>query len=189
MKKIVIVTLLSVCVAAPALADSTSTPNNAYAAIDVGSATYNTSDYQTNAQSGVSSPTANAARIAVGYNINQIFAVEVGYARFSQATVVSYGANSSGQISGDSLQVAAVGTYHINDAFAVFGKLGVAHDAISNNSSTSGSGNNVMYGIGGQYNITSNWGVRAEYEDFGKTSFGIGNIDLKMASVGAVYNF
>lgn len=189
MKKIAIITLLSVCVAAPALADSTSTPNNAYAAIDVGSVTYNTSGYQTNSQSGVSSPTATAARIAGGYNINQIFAVEAGYTRFSQATVVSYGSNSSGSISGDSLQVAGVGTYHINDAFAVFGKLGVAHDTISANSSNSGSGTNVMYGIGGQYNITSNWGVRVEYEDFGKTSFGIGNIDLKMASIGAVYGF
>ncbi len=185
MKKITTITLLSVCFAAPVWADSASTPNSAYAAIDVGSVTYSNSNFQTNAQSGVSSPTATAAGISAGYNINQMVAVEAGYTNFSSATVVSYGAQDSTPISASALDLAAVGTWHINNSFAVFGKMGVAHVSFN----IPASGNNFMYGVGGQYNINSNWGVRAQYQDFGKTTVGIGNTDLKVASVGVVYGF
>ena len=185
MKKISILTLLTVCFAAPVWADSASTPNVAYAAIDVGSVKYSNNNFQTNSQTGASSPTATAAGISAGYNINQMLAVEAGYTNFSSATVVSYGTQNSGPISASALDLAAVGTWHINDSFAVFGKMGVAHDSFNINVS----GNNFMYGVGGQYNINSNWGVRAQYQDFGKTTAGTGNIDLKVASVGVVYGF
>lgn len=199
MKKIAIVALLSACVATPALADN----SGFYGAVDLGSATF--SNALGGPKSTTSFPNQPSARLAGGYNVSSMFAVEAGYARFGGSTIIAVApgiGNANQTLSPSSVYFAAVGNYPINETFSLFGKLGLANsrigysytDTLGNSSSQVGSNTNLMYGIGGQYNINSKWGIRAQYENFGKVLVGIGtypgeNIGLKMVSIGGVYNF
>ena len=187
-KSMIVATLTAGFMSVPAFAGSW--VDNVYVSADIGSGAFNTSNYaKLGGQTGASSPTATTERLAVGYTFNPYLAVEAGYTNFNSATIVSYGSlPGSGSLSGDSTQIDAVGTYPFNNKFAVFAKLGAAYDSLSSGNVGS-NGTNFMYGAGVKYNLTANWGVHAEYDDLGKTSFGIGNIDLQMASVGVSYNF
>ena len=188
-KSMIVATLTAGFMSVPAFAGSW--VDNVYVSADIGSGTFSTSNYaKLGGQTGASSPTATTERLAVGYTFNPYLAVEAGYTNCNSATAVFYGplAGAPASIDGDSTQLAAVGTYPFNDKFAVFAKLGAAYDSVSSVGSTA-NGTNLMYGAGVKYNLTANWGVHAEYDDLGKTSFGIGNIDLQMASVGVSYNF
>ena len=198
-EKIAIVALLSACVATPVSADN----SGFYGAMDLGSASL--SNAVDGFRPATSFPNPLAARIAGGYNFSSMFAVETGYARFGGSTIVTAApgmANTNQTLSPSSVYCSAIGTYPINETFSLFGKLGLANsriaysytDALGNSSSQVGSNTNLMYGIGGQYNVNSKWGIRAQYENFGKVLVGIGtnlgeNIGLKMVSIGGVYNF
>ncbi len=200
MKKITIVALLSVCVATQALADNADT---FYVAVDRGQASF--SNAMVSINSTVAAPNPGAMRIAGGYNINSMFAVEAGYVKFGDSTYITTvsGVGSANEtLSSSSFQVAAVGTYPINAKFSLFGKLGFANnkinysysDTLGGTNNGSGTKTDVMYGIGGQYNINSKWGIRVQYEDFGKTQVSCvnctgENIGLSMLSIGGVYTF
>jgi OmpA-OmpF porin, OOP family len=196
MKKIVIATLLSAFIAAPAVAAD----EGFYVGADLGAVSYSNATVPNQTESY---PNPGSVRIAGGYNFVPYLGVEVAYSVIGDSTV-DY-SNASTILKASVLQVAAVGTYSINDKFDVFGKLGMASNSVKVSGSGAAAGlggsastTNLMFGFGGQYNINQHFGIRAQYVDFGKakmtaTLSGVAqtpsSIGIKVIYVGGVYNF
>lgn len=200
MKKIIGAFLLSAAISGTAFAAN----QGAYIAVDLGQVNY--SD-----DKGTPPPNPGSIRFAGGYHFTQYLGVEAGYSTIGDATTntnLGFGASTSETMKASSFQVSAVGTYPINDKFNVFAKIGAANTKLDYTYSaigatpTSGSGSatktNLLIGVGAQYNINQHFGIRASYEDFGKTnlvasyndgSTASANFGLKVFSVGGVYNF
>jgi OOP family OmpA-OmpF porin len=197
MKRIVITALLTGFVAAPAFAADA----GAFIAADLGAVSY--SDAKVTGGNGESYKNPGSIRIAGGYHFTPNLGAEAGYSVFGDSKVDF--ANATTTLKTSVFQVAAVGTYSINDKFDVFGKLGVASISAEESgtgaaASLSGSARttNLMFGVGGQYNFNQHWGIRLQYEDFGKAKytpsvFGVVQpaveIGVTVFSVGGVYNF
>jgi OOP family OmpA-OmpF porin len=200
MKKIATALLLFTAVSAPAFAADRGT----YLAVDLGKVNY--SD-----DKGTPPSNPGAIRFAGGYHFTEYLGVEAGYSTIGNSTTdtnLGFGASTSETMKASSFQISAVGTYPINDKFDLFAKIGAANTKLDYTYSaigatpTSGSGSatktNLLIGVGAQYNINQHFGIRASYEDFGKTnlvasfsdgSTGSANFGLKVFSVGGVYNF
>jgi len=200
MKKIATALLLSTAISAPAFAAD----QGAYVAVDLGKVSYSDTGTTT-------PPSPGSVRVGGGYHFNPYVGVEAGYSIIGDATTnTSYGgfASSSETLKASSLQVSAVGTLPLNDKFNLFAKLGAANTKldytwtstgiIPSSGSGSGTKTNLLIGIGAQYNINKHFGIRALYEDFGKTkvpvsynngSTATGDFGLKVFSIGGVYNF
>jgi hypothetical protein len=220
-KNLVAIALLSASMTGQAIADefendfygssaSSDISGKFYAGMDLAYATFGGSIY----------PSTAGLRIVGGYNITSMFAVEAGYAMLSSSSNncdyggcgyggygYGYGGYGYGYGYGypptlasysfdtNSLQIAAVGSYPINDAASVSLKLGLDRNTM-NYSSTDNSGNplpsisgsrsNRMYGIGGQYDVGDGIVIRMQYEDLGELVSGIG---MRMISLGGIYNF
>jgi len=133
--------------------------------------------------------------------------VEAGYSIVGDSTVetITVGvSNEKETLKTKILQVVAVGTFPISDKFELFGKLGLANSKFediysysdsftSYSASISASKTNLTYGIGGQFNIGKRFGIRVQYQDFGKVTFAncTANCDFgaKIISAGGVFNF
>ena len=197
MKRIVITALLTGLVAAPAFAADA----GAFIAVDLGAGSY--SDATVTGGNGESYDNPGSLSIAGGYHFTPNLGVEAAYSVFGDSTV-EY-PNATTTLKTSVFQVAAVGTYSFNDKFAVFGKLGLAsisaeESGTATAASLSGNGKttNFMFGVGGQYNFNQHWGIRLQYEDFGKAKytpylFGVAQPEaeygVSVFSVGGVYNF
>jgi OOP family OmpA-OmpF porin len=168
MKKIAIAVLLSAFVVAPAVAADT----GFYAGIKLGS-----SDKSV----GGVSERNSAFGVFGGYSFNPNVAVEVGY--------TDLGTAGAGIVKFTSLDVSAVGTFPINQQFSVYGKLGLAstkEEALG----LSGTRSAATYGLGGQFNVNPNVGIRLGWEHYG---FGDGATfnqgDISLVSVSGLYKF
>jgi OOP family OmpA-OmpF porin len=190
MKKIVIVSIVSAFAATPALADNT---GHFYMAADLGSASYS------NVTVGAGTyPNPGMIRIAGGYHFSPIFAAEVGYSRFGDSTITA--GTASGTVSASSAQAALVGSLPLTPQFDLIGKIGVASNKHKIDATSSGvtvvsmssSQNDLLIGLGAQYNFNSQLSMRAQYESFGKFGdFGTTGVAMKASalSVGVAYNF
>jgi OOP family OmpA-OmpF porin len=194
MKKILVGTILSIAIATPAFADNGS---GIYAALDY----QNVSFGGLNDGGSTNFPSPGAFRLAGGYHFSQNFGVEAGYSMIGDSTIQYTGA--SAKIAATSLQLAAVGTFPISNSFDLFGKLGLVSNSLKLSGtgaysalSTDNTSSNVLLGIGAQYNISKQVGIRVEYEDLGKTdvksnlnSAYASSAKMTAFSVGVVYNF
>jgi OmpA-OmpF porin, OOP family len=176
MNKILTAALLSSFFAAPAFADG----SGFYGALDVN--TWSLS----NKVAGEKDP-STGYRIAGGYHLTPNWGAELGYTESGNG--VSLGQNYTVQ----STQIAATGTYSINPQFDVFGKLGYAMNKIGGDA-TAGcskcSKDDLLYGLGAQYNFNKKIGLRLQYEEIGKlTDTGTNSPEATNYSLGAVYNF
>lgn len=128
-------------------------------------------------------------RIGGGYRFTRNIGMEVDYAKSGDATL------GNAKLNVNSIQAVAVGTYPINNLFDVYGKLGLASNKVSvsgpgNTSCTQCSKTNPMFGVGGQYNVNKQFGIRLEYDQLGKASdWGSDNIGVTTLSAGVVYSF
>jgi OOP family OmpA-OmpF porin len=200
MKKIISVALLSSAViSVPALAAD----QGAYVAADLGQI-----QFSSNLTGGLNGdeafPNPVAITVGGGYRFNEFLGVEAGYVIAGESKIetafVGFG-SATQTVKTSVMHVAAVGTFPINDSFAVFGKLGMADSKIDYSLSTdwgpsaseSISGTKLMYAVGAQFNINRKFGIRAQYADFGKIKADNCTTDceygLKSISVGGVYNF
>ena len=135
-------------------------------------------------------------KIFGGYMFNKYFAVEgawVDFGDFSD-TVVNpvFLSPARAKLELDGFAISGVASYPVNEAFSVFGKLGVwawssdVKIAIVPGFSvdTDDDGTDVMFGAGGSYHFTQAISVRAEWERF--TSDGD---DADLLSISGVYKF
>lgn len=205
MKKIAIVALLSTAVMSSA---AFAADQGGFVAADLGQVNYSNATSQF---SGASFGNPGTIMLGGGYRFNQNLAVEAGYSIIGDSTITTVaGGTATEKLKASSFQVAAVGTFPINNQFSVFGKLGVANTKIDYTATATGatfvpsvaqaasaSKTNLMFALGAQYNINQHWGIRAQYQDFGKVQLpgvffgGVSapNIALKAYSLGGVYNF
>lgn len=177
MKKIV-----STLLACAAMSTSGIAAAQGFVAADIG-------DYS----SGSYSPVAFA--FSGGLKVAPNVAIEVGYVAPN-----SYTYNFGGTFytfDQSILKGAGVVSFPVAPQIDLFGKLGFAHvrwSDVGPGWNASGSSTNLMFGFGGQYNISRQLAVRGQYEYFGN------NVGLtaggsyvyrgtSMLSVGAVYSF
>ncbi len=191
MKKSISAVAILTAIASPAVADSTGTY---YVAGDFGKMTYSNSN-----PGGAEFSNPNVMRISGGYRFSPMFAVEGGYAVIGDSTLNS--STGSATITNSAVQVAAIGTYPVSDTFDLFGKLGVSINSIKASGTGSTSSLNVdhstswssMIGIGVQYNVSRQFGIRAQYERFGGFTMSNNNqswtVRESLPSVGLVYKF
>ena len=175
MKKIIIASLLSLSATVPAFAAD----EGFYVAADL--STWSLSNLGT-----ASNPSAGLG-IFGGYKFSPMLAAEVGYVMSGSGSDLgmNYKVNST--------QLAAVGTFPINNQFDVFAKLGYASNKLTGDLTTgctNCSKSGLMYGIGGQFNINRQIGIRVQYASLGKaTDFGTNDVEAKTTSIGAVFKF
>jgi len=192
-KKIVIVALLSAFAATPALADNT---GRFYVAGDLGPVSLsNTTVPPVGSYTATTFQNPNMIRIAGGYHFSPMMAVEIGYAKFGDSTI-SYPGIGDATLAMHSFQVAAVGTFPLNPQFDLIGKLGFSNNTEKltgtggfANINTSESKTDLLIGIGAQYNVTSQVGIRAQLERFGKYDSFSSPVRASVLSVGVAYTF
>ncbi|MGB5599755.1 MAG: outer membrane beta-barrel protein [Thiothrix litoralis] len=118
-----------------------------------------------------------------GVRMNDNIVLESSYVNFGKQS----GMDTSGTVSHkpSAYTAAAVAGIPVSDAIEAFGKAGMAHWTVEHtNSSTvvENTGNNIMVGLGANYDLGDNMGIRAEwerYKDVGTTTTQqAGDIDL-----------
>lgn len=147
-----------------------------------------------------------AYKLFAGYKVNRNFAVEGGYTDLGSASLSMTTTGPVASVNGDYKatvwEVNAVGILPINDSFSVFGKLGYHWDdvkttvaAISGGAGVTSnkdySGNDFKFGVGAEYNINRNVGIRLEFERYSNVgnSSTSGGHDVDVASLGMAYRF
>lgn len=183
MKKNYIAILLSLMIATPALADNTS---KAYIAADVGRGTFVPS-------SNYDSP--SLTRIAGGYHFSKFIATEIGYTKFSDVTTIL--TSGTFTLSTTSLHAVAIGSYPLTPKFDLTAKLGMSQNTLNGKATGSvtivggnpTSTNSVMYGVGVQYHLSSQFSVRGQYEDYGALNSTSPTVNMTAFSAGVMYNF
>jgi OOP family OmpA-OmpF porin len=123
-----------------------------------------------------------------GYRFNRYIAVEGSYIDWGEVTATSSGGVN---LAADqhSYGIAAVGSLQLGPQFTVFGKLGLLRTEqetrrISgpNPSTFQREETELHYGIGARYSLSSEWGLRAEWENTEK-------LEVQMLSIGAEFTF
>lgn len=176
MKKIVLAALLSAS-AAPAVAA------DFYAGANLGFTNYGYSNVTNNSQAGGS--------IFGGFQFSQLFSVEVEYANLGGFDTISR------QYKGNSFGVKGVGTFPLNEKFALIGKAGIVNTSISATpqpgwilgGATSFSNTGLTLGFAGQYNVTPKFGVRAGIDIYPIGDATISTTTARLVSIGGVVKF
>ena len=187
MKKFVMAALCSAFVATPTLADNT---GKYYVAGDFGSAIYNNVTVQARTY-----PNPWMLRVAGGYHFSPSLAMEVGYSMFTDSSLPG-----GATISASSFQIAAVGSFPVNDEFDFTAKIGLANNNHTLDGelmgatvrSFSSSHTDLLFGIGTQFHVNPHITVRAQCDSFGE--FGnFATTDKSMVAsvftIGVAYTF
>jgi OmpA-OmpF porin, OOP family len=124
-----------------------------------------------------------AWRILGGYQFNRHFAAELGYHNLGEASA------AGGALEGTAWELVGVGAYPIVDKLSVYGKLGVYRGELEAPGAEE-TNTDLTFGVGLQYDLLKNVGVRGEWQRYSK--MGGGNLvetDVDVLSVGVVYRF
>jgi OOP family OmpA-OmpF porin len=173
-----------------------------YAGGSIGQA--KTADWCTGAPSTVSCDDKDTAwKIFGGYQFHPNFAVELGYADLGSVKASGSDAGVTFDITGKQTawDLTGVASWPLANRFAVFGRLGlyygeskgsgtVSFGGVSGSGSVSDTNTDFTFGLGASYNLTSNAGLRVEwqrYNDMGGDNVGKSNVDV--LSIGALYRF
>ncbi|GAB4117325.1 MAG: hypothetical protein Fur0026_05400 [Sideroxydans sp.] len=175
------IALLS-ALAAPAFA-----ANPYYFGLDVGTTSLSNAD---------PFPNPGNVRFSFGSQLNEQFALEIGYTIFGDS-VVDYGGGSKLTASGSSFQFAGVGSLPINERISAYGKLGMASNSLDVKSegplftgaTVSESKPDLYYGIGLQYKVNDRMSVRGEYTDYGDATSSSPDVGATSFSIGMTYGF
>jgi OOP family OmpA-OmpF porin len=104
-----------------------------------------------------------------GVRLNRNFAIEGFYGNWGEVQVDTGAA--SAKVEASTFGVAALGIVPLGERFELFGKVGIGSTEQKATASAGGasataaeSGSDVLYGLGAGFNITRNFGLRAEWE-------------------------
>lgn len=169
MKKITLAVALTLTLAPMTIGSAAAA---AYAGADVGLAKYSG---MTQVGGNYSNPLMT--KVFAGYQFNRYFASEVGYAMLGSVNV-----GAAAPISGQSWQVAAIGTIPVSDRFGITGKLGVDINQYQQAGTNGGSAGNLLIGIGAKYLINDEFSARIQLDKIG--NFGtLGTTQIKASSL------
>jgi len=189
MKIKVLVIGIVMAVAAPlAMAEGT----GLYGAVDVGQSKI--SDVCTGIPAGVScNDSATDYRLSVGYQINPSIGIEGSYV--DSGKYAASGLGLTVDVKSTEWQLAAVGTLPVANGFSVLGKAGLALWDLKTSSSGpvppgwNPTGNDFLWGIGAQYDITKAVAVRGLYDSHMIGNSTTSRSHLSALNVGVVYKF
>ena len=170
MKKIAIAMLLSAVVAAPSVAA------DMYVGVNVGSAKIDASNLDS---------TTSFALLG-GYTFNEYFAAEIGYTDFGSKDYQDPAGPFS--VKSSAWNISGVGSYPFNEQFSVFAKLGIA-SATTDTSGSSTSKSDLTYGIGGQFNVNKQVGIRLGYDVYKVADPTSSTFNENVASIGGIFKF
>jgi OOP family OmpA-OmpF porin len=181
--------------------------------IGQGMADFNSSDFPAEADfERQLDDKATTWNVGVGYRFHRNAAVELGYASLGEYNVRYTGTGAfAGETTNDAYDVtawklAAVGMLPVMEKLSLIGKLGVALTKVEDrytetvgtateSLSSSKSKSTLLWGLGAQYDVTKNLGVRAEYENFGTVGSeitdesGTGRAKISSFNLNLVYSF
>jgi OOP family OmpA-OmpF porin len=128
-----------------------------------------------------------------GYQFNQNLAVELAYVDLGKATYSgTFGGSpvTGGSVKTSGLNASVVGTLPLNPSFSLFAKAGMFSWEAKARDVTGGTpfsgkedGGDLSFGFGGAYNLTKNFSLRAEWEQFEAID------KISLLSVGVAYKF
>ena len=132
--------------------------------------------------------------VFLGYQFNRNWGVEGFYSGAGKFSAVGGATSVSGKT--DVYGLDLIGTLPLADAFSLYGRLGYANAKTSASSSPAGySGSNrgaATYGLGGEYDVTPQVGVRLGWDRYGADVSNAGvtnNFNINVWSVGILYKF
>ncbi len=117
-----------------------------------------------------------------GYEFNDKFGLEAGYASVGKAK------SAAGDVKGHGLYVDAVGKLPLGQNFSALGRVGAFNGHAKTSGGASDSGTDLKYGLGVQYDLNKQAGIRGEWERYRFKSFGT-KADADMYTVGLNYRF
>jgi OOP family OmpA-OmpF porin len=133
-----------------------------------------------NLSSSMSNGTSMAG--ALGYAINENFAVEGGYLNSGKMTysATATGATINVDVTVTAMQVALLGVAPMNDKFSLFGKIGYSWTTAKTSgtvnsvaiTSTSTDKTSTGYGAGAMYKFSDQLSLRASYEVYASDASG-----------------
>ena len=179
MKRIAAVGLLSVGFAASQMAGADTAGAGAYLGAGLGQSYVRSVEHAAYATWN-EDDTNTVWKIFGGYRFNPYLGVEAAYTDLGKGgfSYANPGLNGSGRLSSHTFSVAATGRLPLANSLALLGKLGVASvtnktsDAWNTGSFSGRRSTTVpLLGIGAEYAVTRNVGVRAEYEAYGKSEY------------------
>lgn len=109
----------------------------------------------------------------LGYRVNRNFAIEGSYIDYGDASATgqSFGVPFSVSADATAFGVAALGIIPLGDRFSLFGKFGLlftdggaSASGAGGSFSDSASETGLHLGVGAMFDITQNFGIRAEWE-------------------------
>ncbi len=189
MKLKALVVGIAIAVAAPlAMAEG----SGFYGALDVGQSKVN------NACEGIPAGvscknTDTDYRLSVGYQVNPSFGVEGSYVDSGKITASGLGITVDTK--NTEWQLAAIGTLPVANGFSIIGKAGLAFWNIKTSATPftppgfSPTGNDFLWGIGAQYDITKAVAVRGQYDSHMIGDKVTGRDHLTTLNIGVVYKF
>ena len=108
-----------------------------------------------------------------GYQFTPNWGLEAQYGALGRFKydVTQAGATSSSSFRAQQWSLAGTGTLPLSNNFYLMGKLGFSANKVSSSTfMTGGNKTDLLAGAGVGYDFNKNWGVRFEYENFGKLS-------------------
>lgn len=141
-----------------------------------------------------------AWKIFGGYQFNRNLGVEAGYTDLGEATATGtvLGLPVSAKAKAKGFEILGVGTFPINEQFAVYGKAGFFRWDVDSSATGGGvsvaigdKGTDFTFGLGLKYNFTKNVAARLEfqrYNDVGNDAT-TGQSDVNVWSLGLQFKF
>ena len=133
-----------------------------------------------------------AWRIFGGYQFSKHFSAELGYANLGEATI-DFGPGDTVSAEGTAWDISAVGMLPVGPV-SLYGRLGLyradteLRDSLSGESADD-TNTGVFWGLGLQFDISKNLGVRAEWQQYNDVGDGEGEFDVRVLNIGVVWRF
>ena len=130
-----------------------------------------------------------AWRLLAGYQINRNFAIEAGYHDLGKFSTTGPAAD----VDANAWELVGIGAIPVG-ALSFYGKLGVFRGEAKGGGAAAGTKETngaVTFGLGLQYDITRQFGLRGEWQRYPKLgggNFG-GDTDVDVFSLGALFRF
>lgn len=125
---------------------------------------------------------SSGGKLYGGYEITPNVAVELGYADVGKAS------SAAAEIKGHGLYVDAVGKVPLTESLSALGRIGAFNGHAKDNLGNSDSGTDLKVGLGLQYDLNKQAGIRGEWERYRFKAFGE-KADADMYSIGVNYKF
>jgi opacity protein-like surface antigen len=125
-----------------------------------------------------------AWKASIGYQMNRNLSVEVGYTNLGEVSETVLGVTASAEAT--AWEVIGLYKFPVANQFSVYGLAGIAMaevEARAGGVTVSDDSTELTFGVGAQYDVSRNLGVRAQWQRYGADE------DIDVISVGVVFKF